>query len=222
MPPAESNHVHEPLSRTLAHILASEDAAAPFTANQIIARTGGRGLYLVFILLSLPFVAWVSVPGMSTVLGPIIGLLALRLALGKPPRLPARLGDRPLSPKLRHAIEGGGLKFLRFLERGVRPRRTAWLTWPVPRLANALLIACMALLLALPLPSPPFFGSNALPCYAIILLALSMMEEDGVLIWLGYAAALAATGYFVGFGALIGKHLAGWFQLLLRLLERTQ
>lgn len=195
---------------------------ASLTANQLIERTGGRGLYLVFVLLSLPFVAWVSVPGMSTVLGPIIGLLALRLALGKTPRLPVKLGDRVLPPKVRSAIFGGGLKFLRFLEKGVRPRRTLWMTWPIARLANALLVVVMAFLLALPLPSPPFLGSNALPSYAIILLALSMMEEDGVMIWLGYVASVVAGGYFVLLGGLIVKHLANWFDLLLRLLERTQ
>jgi hypothetical protein len=149
-------------------------------------------------------------------------LLALRLALRKTPRLPAKLGDRELPPKVRHAILGGGLKFLRFLEEGVRPRRTAWMTWPIARLANALIVLFMAFLLALPLPSPPFFGSNAIPSYAIILLALSMMEEDGVMIWVSYVASALACGYFVLLGGLIVKHLAGWFQLLLRLLERTQ
>ena len=195
---------------------------ASLTSNQLIERTRGRGLYLVFVLLSLPFVAWVSVPGMSTVLGPIIGLLALRLALGKTPRLPVKLGDCELPPKVRRAILGGGLKFLRFLEKGVRPRRTTWMTWPISRLANALLVVFMAFLLALPLPSPPFLGSNALPSYAIILLAFSMMEEDGVMIWLGYAASVVAGGYFVLLGGLIVNHLADWFDLLLRLLERTQ
>ncbi|MCU0783261.1 MAG: exopolysaccharide biosynthesis protein [Verrucomicrobia bacterium] len=222
MPPTETTSVHEPLSQSLARVLAGDVAAAPLTANQLIEHTGGRGYYLVFVLLSLPFVAWVSVPGMSTVLGPVIGLLALRLALGKKPRLPVKLGDRELPPKVRRAMLGGGLKFLRFLEKGVRPRRTAWMTWPIARLANALLVVCMACLLMLPLPSPPFLGSNAFPSYAIILLALSMMEEDGAMIWVGYGASVVAGGYFVLLGGLIVKHLEAWFQLLLRLLERTR
>lgn len=222
MHPVETTSTHEPLSQSLSRILQTADVSTPLTANLLIERTGGRGLYLVLTLFSLPFVAWVSVPGMSTVLGPIIGLLALRLALRKSPRLPARFGDRELPLKVRKAIAGGGLKFLRYLEKGVRPRRTTWMTWPLARLANALVILFMAFLLALPLPSPPFLGSNALPSYAIILLALSMMEEDGVMIWIGYIASMIATAYFVFFGALIAKHLAGWFDLLVRLLERTQ
>ena len=74
----------------------------------------------------------------------------------------------------------------------------------------------------LPLPSPPFLGSNALPSYGIILVAVSMMEEDGVMIWFGYLASLVATAYFVIMGGLIATHLAKWFQALLRLMETTQ
>ena len=214
--------MHEPLSQNLGRILERGGAARPLTANQLIERTEGRGFYFLFIILSLPFVAWISLPGMSTLLGPMIALLAFRLALGKTPRLPAKLGDRELSPKLKMAILSGGLKFCRFVEKGVRPRRTTWMTWGIARLAHALLVVFMALLLALPLPSPPFFGSNALPSYAIILLALSMMEEDGVMIWFGYLASLVATAYFVFMGGLIATHLAKWFQALLRLLETTQ
>jgi len=221
MSPPQVHGPHEPLSALLARLLTSANGAT-LTANQLIARTGGRGLYLVLVLLSLPFVAWVSVPGMSTAFGPAIGWMAWRAALGKPTRLPSRLGDRPLSPRVRQAILGGGLKFLRLLEKAVRPRRTGWMSWRVARTANALLIVAMSLLLALPLPSPPFFGSNALPSYAIILLALSMMEEDGVLIWFGYAAVLVALAYFAVLGGLIWVHLARWFELLLRLLESAQ
>jgi len=214
--------MHEPLSQSLARILERGGATSALTANQLIARTGGRGFYFLFIILSLPFVAWISLPGMSTILGPMIALLALRLALDKEPRLPASLGDRQLPPKLKQNLLSGGLKFCRFLEKGVRPRRTTWMTWRIARLLHALLVVFMALLLALPLPSPPFLGSNALPSYAIILLAISMMEEDGVMIWFGYLASLVATAYFALLGGLIAKQLAHWFQDFLRLLETAQ
>ena len=69
------------------------------------------------------------------------------------------------------------------------------------RFANAMLMVVMACLLALPFPSPPFFFTNSLPCYAIILLAASMMEEDGVTIWIAYAVALGTIIYL---GAILG------------------
>ena len=220
MQSASSTPVHEPFSRSLGRIMEREHG--DLTANRVIAGTDGRGLYLVMIIFSLPFVAWVSVPGMSTVLGPMIGILALRLALGKPPRLPKFLGDRVLPPKLKHAILTGGMKFCRLLEKIVRPRRTFWMSWRIARVGHALLIVFLAFLLALPLPSPPFLGSNALPCYGIILLAVSMMEEDGVMIWFGYLASLIATLYFVLFGAVIGRHLGHWLHATLHWLGMSQ
>jgi hypothetical protein len=212
---------HEPLSQSLERLVGRSVANGPLTANQFLESTGGRGLYLVMILLALPFVAWVSVPGMSTLLGLMIGWLAVRLALGKRPRLPARLGDRPLSPKTKRAILTGGLKFCRFLEKGVRPRRSTWMNWRLTHRLHALLIVLLALLLMLPLPSPPFLGSNALPSYAIILVAVSMMEEDGVMIFLGYLASVVTMGYFLLLGGWVTRSLAEWMQTLLRLLERA-
>jgi len=220
MQAATSTLVHEPFSRSLGRIMEREHG--DLTANRVLEGTDGRGLYLVLILFCLPFIAWVSVPGMSTLLGPMIGILALRLALGKRPRLPKFLGDRVLPPKLKNVILTGGMKFCRQLERIVRPRRTAWMSWRIARLGHALLIVFLAFLLALPLPSPPFLGSNALPSYGIILLAVSMMEEDGVMIWFGYLASLVATLYFALFAALIVKHLGNWLHTALHWLGMTQ
>ena len=70
---------------------------------------------------------------------------------------------------------------------------------------NALLIALMAFLLALPLPSAPFFPTNGLPAYTIIVIAASMLEEDGVLIFFGYALALATVVFFASIaGTVVG------------------
>lgn len=209
---------HLPLSQDLARVL-GESAGGGLSLNQLLVKTEGRGLFLVIILLGLPFIAWLSPPGLSTVLGTMVVILSVRYALGKEPRLPARLGDRPLPPRVLRALEGGGVRFLRFLEKGVRPRRTTWLTWRPVQVTNASLLAVMGFLLALPLPSPPFYGTNAMPCYAIILLALSMMEEDGVLIWVSYAATLAAFGYFALWGDLLVRHLPRLLKALATLLE---
>ena len=104
------------------------------------------------------------------------------------------------------------VKVLRCIERVVRPRGSGWLSWPTIYAGNSLLLAFMAFLLALPLLVP---FTNTFPAYAIVLLAISMMEEDGLTVWLGYAAALATVVYFgLTGGALVAlarKYLGGWF-----------
>jgi len=211
--------MHQPLSQSLVKLLEENTSTAGLTLNRLLERTEGRGLYLVMVVLCLPFVIPFSIPGLSTVMGTVIMVLALRLALGRPPRLPKALGERLLPPEMRDRIVVGSAKFLRLLEKLVRPRRTQWLTWPAARFGNSLLIALMALLLALPLPSPPFFFTNSFPSYAIILVAVSMMEEDGLTIWAGYAAALGTVVYFGLWADVIGKHLAKWAYALVELLR---
>jgi hypothetical protein len=74
---------------------------------------------------------------------------------------------------------------------------------------NGMLMAFMALVLALPIP-PVVLFTNSLPSYAIILIAISIMEEDGVTIWLGYAAVLGTLLYFGLMGGLIIPYLVKW------------
>ena len=210
--------MHEPLSQRLARILEANPSAGGVTLNQLLEQTEGRGLYSVMILLCLPFIGPLSLPGVSTPFGAAIGLMAFRLARGKPPRIPRRFGDRALPPTLKKIILGGGVKFLRFLEKAIKPRHTVWMSWPAARSGNALLVVLMACFLALPLPPiPPF--SNALPSYAIILIAASMMEEDGVMIWLGYAVVIGTLTYFAVWAGVISTHLAKWIYSLSQMFQ---
>lgn len=192
--------------------------------NFLLARTEGRGFYLLMILLCLPFAPLLSPPGLSALLGGIVCVMSLTLAFGAQPMLPKFIGARPLPLELhrsllellspspeKHARPRGlkfvllswGVKFLRFVERWSRPRKTRWMSWRLAHTANALLIALMAFLLALPLPSTPFFPTNGLPAYAVILLAAAVMEEDGVLIWLAYGMALVTFVFFISFAGVI-------------------
>lgn len=204
--------MEEALSQRLAGMLTAKGHPGGVTLNQLLERTEGRGYYLVVILFALPFVIPFALPGISTVFGAAIALLSLRLALGRTPRLPRWMGDRRLSPEFQKRLLAGSIRFLRGVEKLVRPRRTPWMSSPPARFANALLMLVLAVLLALPFPSPPFFFTNSLPSYALILLAASMMEEDGLTIWIAYALALGTLIYL---GLIIGVIGEGLRRLLL-------
>lgn len=205
---------HEPLSEKLDKILA-HDGPAGLTLNELIRRTEGRGVFLIIILFSLPFITPVALAGLSNILGVVILLMSLRLARSLPPRLPAAIGERPLPAAHLKKITRGSVKVLRFIEKLAKPRRTNWMNWRWVRCANALLLAFMAFLLALPIP-PLIPFSNTLPCYAIILIAASMMEEDGYLIWVGYGIATGTVVYFCLVGKVIFKFFAHHYDQLVR------
>ncbi|MDB6057182.1 MAG: Exopolysaccharide synthesis ExoD [Verrucomicrobiales bacterium] len=187
---------HQPLSASLQAILQHESARDKLTLNFLLEQTEGRGIYLVFVLLALPSV---YLPGVSVALGVVLMVLALAHAFNKPARLPKFVGDRALPKAAMNKVLGASVRLLRFVEKIVKPRRTPWMSWRAPRAINGLIIAWMAFLLALPIPPVPVPFTNMFPGYAIVLMAVAMMEEDGVMIWLGYAASAWTTAYFVFF-----------------------
>lgn len=209
--------VHEPLSDALAALLEQSKQGAPLTLNLILERTAGRGIHLVIIVLTLPFLLPTPFFGLSSILGTVIGILAVRLGLGLPPRLPKRFADRPLPARFEEMIVVKSVKLLRRLERWVKPRKDKWLDRPPVRLLNGGLMAALSLLLALPLP-PVIPFTNTVPAYGIILISLSVMEEDGVLIWFGYLAVLANVVFFtilfVGSAELIVRNWKHFVDLL--------
>ena len=190
------NAQHQPLSESLQGILQHESAREKLTLNFLLEQTEGRGLYLVFVLLALPSV---YLPGVSVALGLVVMFLALALAFERRPRLPKFVGDHALPKSAMNKVLRASVRLLRFIEKMVKPRHTRWMAWRAPKSINALIIAWMAFLLALPIPPVPVPFTNLFPGYSVVLMAVAMMEEDGVMIWLGYAASAWTTAYFVFF-----------------------
>jgi hypothetical protein len=206
---------HVLLSVRLTQLLAEpEGNSQALTLNQLLERTEGRGLFLVIVLLCLPFIAPVTIPGSSIPFGLAVALLAISVIGNRPRRLPRWIGDRAIPPSIRKFISGGGLKFLRWVERYAKPRRTLWLGRRWARNFHGALIVSWGLFLALPLPPIPPLG-NTLPSYAIILLAASMMEEDGLLIWWAYGLTVFNLIYFSIWAYIIFVLLGGKIHSLL-------
>ena len=184
----------ESLSSSLRSIL-GDSKVMSVTLNDLMKQTGGRGLYLVMILLCLPFITPIPLPVLSNVVGPVISLLAIRLAFRLPPRLPRFIGAREISRQRIQAFITASARAIRILETIARPRYSGWLELRPVRFINALFLALMGLLLALPIP-PVVPFTHSLPSWAIMIGSLAMMEGDGLLIILGYAVGLGTIIYF--------------------------
>jgi hypothetical protein len=210
LPPQKPSH--PPLSTSLETLLNGPSAAAGVTPNDILLQTEGRGLYLLMILVCLPFSTPISIPGVSSFSGGIVLILALRIALGLPPKLPRWIGEKRMSAVQQRRLLGASIKVLHWMEKGIKPCAGGWLAWPVVNWINMVLLGSMGFLLALPVPLP---FTNTIPAYAILLLAISLMEEDGRVVWLGYIFVLGTYLYFglmAGTSAaLIHKYFQSWF-----------
>ena len=194
------------LSTTFTRLL-GECASRTLTLNHLMERTKGRGLYIAMILLATPFVTPIPLPGLSTVIGLAIAIMAVRMAMRLPPRLPDILGGREISgSRLRHIVRACA-SLLSSLEKVAKPRHGEWLRWPAIRFLNAAVLGFMGLLLALPMP-PVVPFTNSLPSWGIILTSLALMEGDGLLIWGAYLVAIVTTLYLCFFSglAIAGVH----------------
>ena len=196
-------HAAGPLSAELAQ-LRDAFAGRSATLREIVGVLAGRAYELLMILFVLPFLLPVSVPGTSTPLGLAVAVIAGQLALGRLPWLPRRLLDRRLPPGFIAKVVGVTAGVVRSLERVLRPR---WLAVTRTRWLNGLhlcVVVAAALLLALPMPIP---FTNTLPGWTILLFAAGLMERDGLVVALGYAAMLATLGLFYAVGEAVRHSL---------------
>ena len=194
-----------PLSAELAALHASLSAES-VQLRTLLATLQGRAYALLMIVLVLPFAAPVSVPGMSTPLVIVIGGTAVQLAAGRLPWLPRRLLDARLPAGFVGKVLVATKGVVRFLEKFVRRRLLALTDSRVLLRAHLFAIAAAAALLALPLPIPL---TNTIPGWAILLIALGLLERDGLFILAGYVALIVAVLYFAALGESV-RHSLHW------------
>jgi len=167
------------------------------TLREVIGTLGGRAYLLLMLLLALPFLTPLPLPGLSTPFGLAIALIALRLSLGQRPWLPEKLLGKVLPRGFFGRVFGFAEKLLRFLEKFLRPRLTVLTDTPLLRQLHAVLMFVAAVALLLPLPIP---FTNSFPAWAILLVAAGLLERDGVFVLAGYVVFAAGVFYFIFLG----------------------
>jgi hypothetical protein len=184
--------------------------ADQITIRELLHLTGEQGLLTFSIILTLPFLLPVSIPGVSTVFGLVLILIGIGVTFNRLPWLPDRLMDRKIKREHLLPVLEKGLNLFNRLERWVRPRLARLTTGATANLTNGLVFTLAGVLLLFPLSFIPF--SNTLPALAILLLALGMLQRDGYMVMAGYVAVIATILYFGGLAVLVlmgGQTLMG-------------
>lgn len=179
------------------------------TLRTLLERSGREGMLLVCALATLPFLIPVSIPGVSTVFGAAIVLLAGALFLDRLPWLPKRILDRPLDARKLVPVLRKGVGVVGKIDRWVKER---WLglTDGALRRVNCAAMVFGGLLLMAPLGPIPF--SNTAPAVGILLLAVGLLQRDGLFVLLGYLGLVVSVAYFSVLGYLAwtgGTYLFG-------------
>lgn len=209
--PIEFDDTKKSLHATLSEAIDRIDGDT-ITLRQLLVLVGEHGMLFLCAMLTIPFLIPVSIPGVSTVFGAGIVLIALGITLNRLPWLPDRLMDRELDATKLKGILNRGLSVVARVEAYVKPRYSAITGTAVANRINGLAIVFAGVLLMAPLGLVPF--SNTLPAFAILLLSVGMAQRDGLVVIAGYVMILATLIYFgvlawAAFAA--GRGLAGVF-----------
>ncbi|MBV8938248.1 MAG: exopolysaccharide biosynthesis protein [Alphaproteobacteria bacterium] len=174
------------------------------TLRQVLDQLDDRAAGLFILIFALP--ATIPIPGFggSLITSLPIALMGLRMVLGKTPIwLPDRLAYRQFSPASMALRIERYMPILYRLEHYLTPRMGWVCSRRMDRVLGALflLLSCIS---ALPVP-----GGNFLPGIAMVLMAVGMMEKDGLfvlcailfalvcLVLMQPSATAALAGYFV-------------------------
>lgn len=161
---------------------------------KILQLLSGKGRPLILILLSLPFCQPIQIPGLSTPFGLAVAFIGLRMIFGKKIWLPRKLLEKNVPNDILTRITDKALKLIRKTKPWVHPR-FLWLCHSTfSEIANGLIIITLGIFLALPLPLPL---SNLTSAWSILLISLGILEDDGLLVLIGYLISLLTIVFFI-------------------------
>lgn len=147
---------------------------------------GDRSISGLLLVLALPMALPVPAPGISVLFGVPMIVISAQLALGcRRVWLPARLARRSVPRSTFLTIVDRILPKLRRFERIVRPR-AGWLAGHWTRVPVGIICLVLAIIITLPVPL-----GHVVPGTAISVLALGLIERDGIAIALGIITAVA-------------------------------
>jgi hypothetical protein len=195
--------VGAPISRIVAEVAARFPGERISLGDMALA-FGDRAFGLLILLLLLPSL----LPGMASVFGTPVLILGVQMGLGRGvPKLPAFIARQSIKREDLLRLAGSSSKWLRKVERFVKPR-PGFFTSPLGDRLFGWLTAYVALMLILPGP-----GTNGPPAFGAIVMALGLVEHDNkVTAWgVGLTIAGCAFATFVlGMVCWLGVKALGW------------
>lgn len=199
----------EPVRLSLLLRRLGEQIDGRVSLGEVVDGFGPRAFGAVLTLLGLlNLFPWP--PGGTTITGAPLLLVSAQLAFGVQNLwLPKSWRRQSLNAVVFRRGLAAVLPWLERIERATRPR-LGWMFGPVgDRVlgATCALLACIIVL--------PIFGGNFVPAVAATILALSLVQRDGALALLGYAA-VGATAYVLYLAAGViaegFRHVWAWVE----------
>ena len=169
----------------LMHLIEATASLEQVTIGRILSLFGMRGFACLLLLLSLLNIAIFMIPMISVLFGLAMIVVAVQMVLGfQTPIFPTSIRRYAL-PRAR--LVQGVTRFLPLVarvEKYIKPR-FALLSDPALSRVHGAIILILAVMVALPIPL-----INSPPSLAIALLAIGIIQRDGVFIMAGLAVGM--------------------------------
>ena len=198
-----SHHDDHRLSATLMRI-ATKAGRERIFIRDLLAELDHRALAAMLFIFAVPNTIPVP-PGVSGVLGAPLIFLAAQLMLGLKPWLPKIISDRSFARTDFEKVLTKVGPWLQKAERLMRPRLGILAKPPAENLIGAVVLL-LSIILFLPIPL-----GNMLPAIAICILALGLIERDGV--WILIGTVTSAVSVVIVSGVVAAFAFAGWLAL---------
>lgn len=166
--------------------LADDQTRDRVSIGDLLTVLGDRAIAALLFIFAFPNVV-PTLPGTSAVLGAPLIFLAAQLTFGLKPWLPAVIARRSISRDDFHSLIRRIGPWLERAESLLRPRASA-LAFPPMEYMIGFVCLLLSILLALPIPL-----GNILPALAISLLALGVLERDGLWVLAGLTVAAVSA-----------------------------
>jgi len=186
--------MHRPSGKPLSDVLfeiAVDTTRTRISIDHLLKALDDRALAALVLIFALPN-AIPMPPGTSSVLGTPLVFLTAQLALARPPWLPAFISNRSVSRPDFAAVVARLAPWLARAEKLLKPRLLWMTSWIGERFIG---LVCLFLAVVLVLPIP--FG-NMLPAAAICLMALGVLERDGLWVIAGLVTTVVAVALVAG------------------------
>lgn len=161
--------------------------------KELAQQTESRAQALLTLILAVPFLFFIPLPGLSIIFGVFIMINGLRITAKKKLWFPDILMRKRISAySLKKAFLIAERWAIR-IERFVRPRGEIFHKHPFFERVNGVMLMCCGFFLSLPLPP----GTNFLPGLTTFLLSLGILEEDGYCLIVAYFIFLLVLGFYI-------------------------
>ena len=177
-----------------------EDVSLDWILAQLHERAFGLFLLILALPCCIPFLY-----GIPQIVALPLMFVSVQILLGRRvPWLPGRLGARRVSTGGLRSLAARAGPWLRRVGAVSRPRLGALTRPPVERIIGLVLVLFSASILV-PLP-----GTNTVPGFAVVFVAMGLLQRDGLLVILGAIVGTAWIGTLVFAGATLVTLIRGW------------